>query len=693
MLKHVITFIILLTFISCGLSQKPPEPIVRAAVTQANCTAPQPITAIYREYVYGLAGYEYQAGGDAFNLFDENLYVDPKPSGNSNGYRPRTSPHPVRNHALYFKNGGSRIVVDLRIPYKLSEIYLFDRSNTADSVWIYTGTMQDWKLKAAITTGEGSGWRKLVVEDTTRYVQFRFSSSSAEITEAMMYGCPLAALPPAPPKEYTGPRLEPVTIKEFLGVNTYQSVPIKWLEPFYWTRLYTPLPRIDIDTADHYPNVRYYTTPDGWWNNGAGNFVHLVDSVNTVLKNKIWYSYLGVPRWMEKQGLNDKDRPVTKIGMDPEDPMSYARHANLMWTMAACYGTTKVDVAKINSVDPHRFSGKNWMTLYENGNEWDSDWLGPRGYCNPMEYFELSSADYDGHEGKMGAEFGIKKADQKSELMMAGLTSLNVDRVKILDFLCRTMRNDSQFLWKGGIQYHHYSYNGKGPLPGDKFASSTGGSTPEEDSLRIQLKRVRDATYLLQPGVPCIMGEYGFDKNRKSKTSTPLVPGFSQSESQGIMLLRSINAIAFSGFDRYIIYWIKDDSDESHEGQFLTSGVIRQINHQTHLPYPAWFYINTMVHHLGNYVPEKIISEQGNVWVYTYRNKTSPDSAAYYVYAPTRKGTKVNGYSLRTGGNSASELSFADKVPTGHVRKTPISGGVVKVDVSEMPKLIFVKEK
>lgn len=696
MTKYFLWLLLIIVGMSCNGPDKPASQAYRPATTGAVCRSPQKITAIYKEYVYDLTGYEYVSGVNAFNLFDENATMDPRRPNTLDPLNPQTSLHPRKGANIYFKDGGSRIVVDLRVPYKLSELYLYDRARTSDSVFIYTGTMQKWKLKAAFTTkGDPGlwGWRRFGLDDSTRFVMFRFSSFEADITEAVLYGCALGTPPSPPPTdEYAGPRLEPKMIKEFLGVNCYQGTPTKWMKPFYYSRMYTSISQIDIDTVDRYPDIKYFITPHGWWNNGTNDYMLYADSITRDVGNKIWYSYLGVPRWMEKKGLYNFDRPVTKIGMNSDDPMSYARHANTMWTMAACYGATKVDTNLIRSYEPHRFSGRNVMTLYENGNESDAAWGGYK-YCTPLEYFAQSSADYDGHEGKMGPLHGIKKADPNSELMMAGFTSFDVNRLRVLKFLCNTLRSDSQFLWNGGVQYHYYASNGKGDHPTDIFTSATAGLSPEEDSMRQKLTHARNETYKLAPGVECILGEFGYDKSRASKVSTPLVPGYSQSESQGIMLLRAINIIAFSGFDRYIIYWVKDANDENDPNLFLTSGVLRQVDNFEHVPYPAWYYINALVHHLGNYIPEKIISEKGNVWVYKYRNKLSPDSAAYFVYSPTYKGTKVNNYELATGGVAAAEVSMKDKLPEGSVVNTPITNGKVRVNVGEMPKMILVKEQ
>ncbi len=114
-------------------------------------------------------------------------------------------------------------------------------------------------------------------------------------------------------------------MKEFLGVNCYQGTDIRWMKPFYYSRMYTSISRIDVDTVDNWPNIKYYITPNGWWNNGSGDYVMYADSITRDVGNKIWYAYLGVPKWMELKGMWNEDRPVTKIGMNPEDPMSYAR--------------------------------------------------------------------------------------------------------------------------------------------------------------------------------------------------------------------------------------------------------------------------------------------------------------------------------------------------------------------------------
>jgi hypothetical protein len=351
----------------------------------------------------------------------------------------------------------------------------------------------------------------------------------------------------------------------------------------------------------------------------------------------------------------------------------------MMWTLAAWFGHHKIDTNLLSVVNRPRFSGRGTMDLYENGNEEDATWVGDK-YQSPMEYFAQSSADYDGAEGRLPADCGIMNADTTSRLINSGIIGLDTGRIKIYKFLCSTLRKDRAYIWKGGVQLHYYSTNWKH------------GLTPEEDSLRWRLGRVRNCIGGLVPGVPCILGENGYDKSQSTRQATPLIPGLSAEVCQGIFIIRSINATAFSGFDRYVLYWLKDNVPPEDGTVYLTSGVVREMDDHSIVPYPSWFYINTFVNRLADYVPDAVVNEKGEVWVYRYRNQASPDSLAYFVYAPTHDGTKIAGYRLRVGAaTGALEVDFADKALAGVATAAKVSDGTVTLDVEETPKLIFVK--
>ncbi|MBS1598716.1 MAG: hypothetical protein JST75_10875 [Bacteroidetes bacterium] len=640
---------------------------------------------VYRDNVYDLSGYA-NDGGNPFNLFDENAFVDPRSERKEDNYIPVTDPQPTIRQSIYFPlHRGSRIVTDLRIPYKISEIYVYDRSHVNDSVWIYTGEMTNWKLKVAFETKSNPGargWRRFAIDDSTQYVMIRFSSYETNITEMVLYGSPYKTIPPPPVYNYEGPRFRKKMMKEFLGVNYIMETNPRWLQPFHYSRLYNFALDFDNQKSQNYPGVKYNMLHYGYWDGNKQDYVFDIDTLKKINNGIVWYSIRGVAAWMNDKGFTDKDRPVTKIGMDPEDPMSYARHANMMWNMAAFFGSTKVDTNLLSlSHGPGR-SGRATMDIYENGNEEDTRWDGSK-YCSPLEYFAQSSADYDGHEHALGKFCGIKNADDSGKLMTSGMIELDTNRVKVYKFLSSTLRKDKIFPWKGGIQYHHYSNRNNKAI------------TPEEDSLRWRLAKVRECTYRIQPDVECFLGENGYDKSTASLQGTPMLPGLSAAQSQGIMILRSINATAFSGFDAYILYWLKDGNPETDPRVYLTSGILRQMPDGSTKPYPGWFYISSFVNRLANYTADSIVSEKGNVWVYKYRNQLSPDSVAYFVYCPTRNGIKVDAYPLRVGkaAGDVEEIYFADDSPSGKAVLKKVLSGVVDVQVEEKPKLILVTEE
>jgi hypothetical protein len=652
------------------------------------CGAPQKITAIYRENVYDLSGYS-DDKGNPFNLFDENAYVEPAAgTGLATGYHPVTSPQPLDHQSIYYPLGkGSRIVTDMVIPYELTDVYIFDRSRQPDSVWLYTGDPRHWKLQAGFTSGAtapGGAWRRFRIQDSSRYLMLRMSSFETDITEMVMYGCPLGAVPGPPSSAYKGQRLPKKIMKEFLGVNYVMESELQWLKPFHYNRLYNVSLDYDNDTVHRFPDVRFNMLHYGYWDNSTGDYHFNVDDIKASNGSEVWYSLRGVPMWMDRKGYTDRDRPVTMPGMDPENPMSYARHARLMWNFASFFGSQAVDTGLLLISNSPRRSGRSTMDVFENGNEEDGTWLGNR-YCNPVSYFAQSSADFDGHEGRLGQYSGIRAADSNSRLMTSGMTELDTNRVRTYQFLCNTLRDDKQFIWKGGIQYHHYSGTGKRAL------------TPEEDSLRWKLTSVRDATYRIVPGVQCILGENGYDKSPASPQGAPPIPGQTPGECQGIYLLRSINATAFSGFDAYILFWLRDSDPPDNPQRFATCGIIGPASKGAGTkPYPAWFYISTFVNRLGDYVPDTIVSEKGNVWIYKYRHQKEPDSVAYFLYCPTRNGSVVRDYPLHTGLSAdckAMQILFSDSSEKGNAAGLQVSNGAVHINVEERPVLVFLKER
>ncbi len=638
-----------------------------------------------RDQVYDLSGYSYGGGGNPYHLFDENAFVDPRYEKPGDGYAPVTNCQPTIHPAIYFHGStGNRIVIDLKLPWSVKEIYLYDRSHTADSCWIYTGSLGRWKMNSSYITVSQTGswgWKKITLDEETRFVMIRFSNYETAITEMVMYGIPQQVLPAL--NDYSVHKgFTKTPLNQFLGVNYIMEKEPQWLKPFHYSRLYNFALDFDNDTSRDTRHVRFNMLHYGYYDHGKGQYVFDIDSIKKINDGNIWFSIRGVSDWMSRLGFTDKDRPLNRPGMNTEDPNRYSRHAGMMWNLAAFFGFQNVDTNLLDISNTPRASGRGSMKIYENGNEEDATWIGNK-YCSPYEYFAQSTADWDGDERRLGNHAGIHSADSMASLLMSGLIGLDTNRVKLYRFLAENLRRDHQFIWQGGIQYHYYSGNGKR------------GLSPEADSMRRKLTEVADCSYRIAPDVKCFLGENGYDKSPASWQSTPPIPGLTSAQSQGIMLLRSINAAFFSGFDAYILYWLRDGNPPDDPRVYLTSGIIRTMPDGKTFVYPGWYYISTLVNRLGNYLPDSLIQENGDVWVYRYRNIKYPDSLAFFIYKPTANGSRIDSWNLEFGGAAGKtirKISFLDQSQQGMEETIPLVNGKINISVEETPQLILFKD-
>ena len=106
--------------------------------------------------------------------------------------------------------------------------------------------------------------------------------------------------------------------------------------------------------------------------------------------------------------------PPVPAGADVTAPASYVAHASFMYQLAARYGSQGgPDRQAEAGLRPDGPTGTGLLTYYENGNEPDANWVHSDGsyLFSPEATAAMSSADYDGDQGRLGATFGVKNAD------------------------------------------------------------------------------------------------------------------------------------------------------------------------------------------------------------------------------------------------------------------------------------------
>jgi hypothetical protein len=679
--KNLLTVLLLLaditvaiTAVYCGQlwyynQHRPPLP--------ASGTGLQKITGFTRDNVFDLSGAEASGYSDPLKLFDEN--ADP---ANGQLTHPNTNPLPVAKLPSFFPPGkGMRIVADLQDQYAVTDFYVYDKSLETDSVWLYTGDMQHWTAVAAFaSTGNaaGWGWRHFHLQQSSRYVMIRFNSAKPIVSEWVIYGKLEKKLPPD-----NQPRLAPLpapTLRQFAGTNVYDYVQPALLQPFSQVRFYQMMDYYDVDTVNAYPqnqltlnvfNLPPAQTPAG-----------LADSLQRY-GNHVWMSIRGMPKYLQLKGRHEKDKPVTLPGMDTENPFSYGRHAKTFWTLAAVLGNTRQDTNLLDITDRPKPTGLKLMERYENGNEEDGFWTAY--YWTPVDYFALSSADYDGHEGRMGPRHGLRQADSSAKLMTSGMIQLDTNRVRTLNFLCRTLRRDKKFIWEGGVQYHYYSNAATSNLQ-----SPVRGLSPEEDHMRQKLAKVRAFHDRLLPGIPLILGENGYDRNQHSWQRTPLIPGRTEAQSQAIMCTRALLAAFMAGFDGYNQYMMRSaTNDENAQGPYATSGMIG--GPANNVIYPVWYYWSAMVQNLGDYQPDAVESETGPVWIYRFKHRENPAKKAWVVFSPTAGSNILLNYSLKlkySENQYFTKIGLTDNSSTGVAKTGQFSSGTLRLDIGESPVIL-----
>jgi hypothetical protein len=388
--------------------------------------------------------------------------------------------------------------------------------------------------------------------------------------------------------------------------------------------------------------------------------------------------------------VNKSAVPPVAAGADAKSAASYAAHADFMFQMAARYGAVKVEDSKLKlAPDQKRTSGLGLLHYYEDFNEPDAWWVKPDGspVITPEEYAAMASADRDGDQGRMGKTFGIRNADPNAKLVMAGLSGKYATdwATSITDYL------DGVRTWsdahRGGelpidvINVHRYAFG-----PGKPAAALS----PEDDKLGERLSKIAAWRDAHAPKAELWLTEFGYDTAQASNLRAPPLGSNSPEIVQGQWILRSYLAIAEAGFDRGVLYVLRDDCTVKAAGdcgtQFETSGVTSEKG--TWNPKPAFFFIATFRSRLKDMRFSKSI-DSGNPDVKIDGFENAAGKKAYVVWAKTSSAKTVAGYALKIGSSSATLVTMADKKMNGDEKTLTASGGSITLDVTETPSIVL----
>ncbi len=580
-----------------------------------------------------------------------------------------------------------KVVVDLGTTFNITNISLYDGSNS-DSLWIRSGNPSNFQPLVTITTNQYNAWRNFAVNTSSRYLEVTLKSAGSVIKEMVVYGTQTGTITPPP-----GITNHPLPLfNKFMGTNGLHVDNINYSKCVDFVREYHNWQWDEGNTSTTYPgypNNQYAWNPS--WvsgSNWAWNFDAYYDTMNVHGLTVSPCLQRSTPYISNFNSNSIESKPLS-AGENPFLPSSYIEHADYLFQFTSRYGniTHPANQLKLKS-NNQQLSGLGKVKWVENWNEPDKSWEGAAGYFNAYHYAAMSSADYDGHLGSLGAAKGIKAGDSTMKFAMSGIISLNLNYIKGLKFWCDHFRN-GDFMYDA-INFHHYSNN----AGGQASASPTIGISPEADSLYYKSKKLVDYRNQYLPNVEVWVSEFGYDTHAGSTQRAPAIGPNDAQEVQGEWIVRSFLAFSAAGVDKAIQFMLVDNNGTSG-GTFASSGLIYYPGSgNVYTPKKSWYYVYTTKNVLTNYKFDAIISSGNSpVWVYRFINTTNSNKAVYAVWCPSSNNTIVNNYALTLGATTATQCVQTLLDPTSSVGTSsllPIIGNTATFTVTERPQFLEV---
>lgn len=497
-----------------------------------------------------------------------------------------------------------------------------------------------------------------------------------------------------------------ITVDNFIGVNTRGQDPINRLEAAGIVREFHPwvfnegFP--NNGGSPVYPNNLYR------WNPNYIDFIQYDDYYNDI--NSLGISTSPVTIRSTPQVTNiflDQNDPNAETalnsvpvegGADQLSPSSYIAHAAYLYQYAARYGNTVFTPNRENSlITPRLAAGETSLTglgvieYLENWNEPDQF-----GIFSPEVYAAMLSADYDGHgqtlglvvdpdnPGQMISTVGIKNADPNLKVVLAGLEDANLDYIRdIVDWSVMN-RPAGAPLPFDVINIHQYL--GNDPI----FTQSTSGVSPEEGGLRAILEPFVAYRDSLMPSVELWLSEFGYDTNNNSFISVPTIGNFTQYQVQGQWIIRSYLETIAAGFDRAMVFDLRDACTGPFCTVFTSTGLL-ETQANGFKPKDSWYYVSTMKNVMEDMVFDADLttcSDFSCPRVYRFTDPNMPGKRIYAVWSPTSDGTAYN-FNLDLEGATAGTLvELATPSITGI--SSALTGTNPSIPVSESPVFVIV---
>ena len=390
------------------------------------------------------------------------------------------------------------------------------------------------------------------------------------------------------------------------------------------------------------------------------------------------------PSWLQATyptSMQNAENVPAPYGSDLTLPASYIDQGKMAFQFAARYGSNAAvnqSLLSVNSTprwtdDPINVIkvGLNTVKYVECDNERDMWWGAPATMQTAAEYAADMSAFYDGDQGRLGNNVGVKTADPNMIVVMGGLAKCDTAWVTAMVNWCKQHRgykaDGSVNLCFDVINYHYYN-----------TVTGTVGAAPELSAAASQADAMVKLANTIPDHPEVWITESGYDINAGSIQRAPAIGSKSAEVVQADWILRTSLLYIKHGIKRLFFYQLFDDTPNS-SGTFATSGLAQGVDRRPSARYI--FQVRTL---MGSYTYQKTISTSPMVDVYTNGSKT-----IYALYMPTASGATAN-YSLNMGTTVTSATLYTPNPNAATLTSAAktTTGGKLTVTVSETP--VFV---
>ncbi len=569
-------------------------------------------------------------------------------------------------------------IIDLGKTIKISNIYIYDVGGVAN-LSFYTKGATTWDLLFKDPLTGYDSWNKHAVNAQVRYLRVISDSPDGSFPEVVIYGdqqtlAPVYSIVPTP----TYPLME-----DFVGINILHVNDINYASSFKNIRQFHLWAWNEANTKiigyPGYPNNQYGFNPSPVTN---WNF----DQVYKDYKDKgmrISPALQGSAFWLfnDTTGAFADNKPVTGT-KDSEKAATYMEHSDYIYQFVARYGKNPVSSSKIKLRSDNTIkTAQGTIEGVENWNEPNKTWKGRAGLFQPFEYAAMTSADYDGHQGTLGATVGAKNADPNIPFIMAGLTGMDTVYLKAMLYWFKMNRTDFKNPFNI-INFHHYSNDAGGQIGTPLY-----GVSPEADGLEKKVYDVVGFAHRNLINKPIWITEFGYDVSQATSQRAKIYSSFLGEDVQAMWLVRSYMAICAGGADRAYGFWLEDDNSTSND-LFGTCGIVKQIPPAVPTPKKSWYWLTTMNKVLGKYsFDSKVID--GKTYAYKFKSSLFADTTIYCLWNGTSDGSTVLNYTLPVTRDKAILVSPKVGAMAGVQTPLVVNNGKVILTVTESP--VYVK--